>query len=157
MENYLNVLEESLQKKIKVLNKIQDYNLKQQEIFQSDTVNMDEFDQYVEEKGELIEELNQLDNGFEILYANLSKQLQEDRARYAPQIRTLQELVRQVTDLSVTVQTQEARNKKLIEDYFRKSREEIKQGRRSSKAAYNYYKNMSNTNFVQPQFMDDKK
>lgn len=157
MENYLNVLEESLQKKIEALNKIQDYNLKQQEIFQSDTVNMDEFDQYVEEKGELIDELNQLDNGFEILYANLSKQLQEDRARYATQIHTLQELVKQVTDLSVTVQTQEARNKKLIEDYFRKSREEIKRGRQSSKAAYDYYKNMSNTNFVQPQFLDDKK
>lgn len=157
MENYLNVLEESLHKKIKVLNKIQDYNLRQQEIFQSDAVNMDEFDQYVEEKGELIDELNQLDNGFEILYSNLSRQLQEDRARYAAQIRTLQELVKQVTDMSVTIQTQEARNKKLIEDYFRKSREEIRQGRRSSKVAFDYYKNMSNSNFVSPQFMDDKK
>ncbi len=157
MENYLNVLEESLQKKIRVLNKIQDYNLKQQEIFQSDAVNMDEFDQYVEEKGELIDELNRLDDGFEILYANLSRQLQEDRTRYAAQIRTLQELVKQVTDLGVTVQTQEARNKKLIEDYFRKSREQIRQGRRSSQVAYDYYKNMSNSRFVPPQFMDDKK
>ncbi len=156
MENYLNVLEESLNKKIQVLARIQEYNARQQEIFQSDAVNMDEFDRYVEEKGELIEELTRLDNGFEILYANLAEQLKEDRTRYAAQIKSLQELIGQVTDMGVTVQAQEARNKMLIEDYFRRAREDIGKGRKASKAAFDYYRNMSNTNHVPPQFMDSK-
>lgn len=156
MENYLNVLEDSLHKKIQVLGRIQDYNARQQEIFQSDTVNMEEFDQYVEEKGGLVEELERLDSGFEALYANLAEQLKADRTRYAEQIRTLQGLIKRVTDMGVAVQAQEARNKKLIEDYFRRSREDLAQDRKTSKAAYDYYKNMSNTNFVPPQFMDSK-
>lgn len=156
MENYLNMLEESLHKKIQVLGRIQEYNVRQQQIFQSDTVNMDEFDRYVEEKGQLIEEVEQLDNGFEVLYAKLAEQLKEDRTRYAAQIHTLQELIKQVTDMSMTAQAQEARNKKLIEDYFRKTREGLANDRKASKAAYDYYKNMRNTNYVPSQFMDSK-
>ncbi|MCM1045547.1 MAG: flagellar protein FlgN [Candidatus Gastranaerophilales bacterium] len=156
MENYLNVLEESLHKKIHVLGKIQEYNARQQQIFQSDMVDMDEFDQSVEEKGKLIEEVEQLDNGFELLYANLARQLQEDKTRYAAQIHTLQELIKQITDMGVTVQAQEARNKRLIEEYFRKSRQNLNQDKKTSKAAFDYYKNMNNSHFVPPQFMDSK-
>ena len=49
--NYLTLLEESLRKKLLVLDEIQQYNLKQQEIFQSGEADMDRFDEYVEEKG----------------------------------------------------------------------------------------------------------
>ena len=156
MENYLNVLEESLHKKIQVLGKIQDYNARKQENLHSDTVDMEEFDQYVEEKGKLIEELELLDSGFEILYEKLAEQLKENRDRYAAQIRTLQGLIKQVTDMGVTAQVQEARNKKLIEDYFRRSREGLAKDRKTSKAAYDYYRNMSNRNYVPSQFMDIK-
>ena len=43
--NYLTILEESLQKKLQVMAEIQEYNLKQQEIFQSGSVDMDRFDE----------------------------------------------------------------------------------------------------------------
>ena len=156
--NYLTLLEESLQEKLQVLADIQQYNLKQQEIFQSDNVDMDRFDEYVEEKGKLIDRLSALDNGFESLYAKVSKELENDgREKYKDQIKCLQQLVTEVTEASVTIQAQEARNKKLIEDFFRKEREGIRQGRQSSKAAYDYYKNMNRSNVVPPQFLDRKK
>ena len=69
----------------------------------------------------------------------------------------LQQLVTEVTETSVTIQAQEARNKKLIENFFRKEREGIRVGRQSSKAAYDYYKNMNRSSVVPPQFMDSKK
>ena len=72
--NYLTLLEESLQEKLQVMADIQQYNLKQQEIFQSDNVDMDRFDEYVEEKGKLIDRLTALDNGFESLYAKVAKE-----------------------------------------------------------------------------------
>lgn len=136
---------------------IQAYNLRQQEIFQSGNVDMDRFDEYVEEKGVLIDKVNTLDSGFEKLYAKVAKQLEGNRAQYAAQIKTLQGLVAQVTDTSVAIQAQEARNKKLIEDYFSKQRNGIRDGRKSSKAAINYYKNMNKSSVVMPYFMDSKK
>lgn len=156
-QNYLTLLEESLQKKLQVMDEIQQYNLKQQEIFQADEVDIDRFDEYVEEKGNLIDKLNSLDNGFESLYAKVAKELEGNRDQYKDQIKRLQELVTQVTETSVTIQAQEARNKKLIEDFFQKTRENIRSGRKSSKAAYDYYKNMSKSSVVLPQFMDSKK
>ena len=74
-ENYLVILEESLRRKLQVLEDIQAYNQRQQEIFQADNVDLDQFDSYVDEKGVLIERLNSLDNGFERLYANVAQEL----------------------------------------------------------------------------------
>ena len=48
MDNYLKILEESLRKKLRVLDEIQSYNEKQKQIFQSDSVEMDAFDAAVE-------------------------------------------------------------------------------------------------------------
>ncbi len=156
-ENYLTLLEESLQEKLQVMDEIRQYNLRQQELFQTDEADMELFDQYVEEKGQLIDKLSALDNGFESLYARVSEELSGNRDRYRDQIRRLQELVTQVTETSVMIQAQESRNKKLVEDYFRKTRETIRMGRKSSKAAYDYYKNMSHSSVVMPQVMDKKK
>ena len=155
--NYLTLLEESLRKKLQVMAEIQDYNLRQQNIFQSDQVDVDKFDEYVAEKGVLIEKLTVLDNGFEKLYANVAEELKENREQYAAQIKTLQDLVAEVTEQSVAIQAQEVRNKKLIEDFFKKERDGIRMGRKSSKAAIGYYKTMSKSAVVPPQFMDSKK
>ena len=155
--NYLTLLEESLRRKLQVMEEIQKYNMRQQEIFQSGEVDIDKFDEYVAEKGVLIDKLTALDSGFEKLYAKVSEELQGSREQYADQIRTLQGLVTQVTDRSVDIQAQEARNKKLVEDFFRRERDGIKIGRKSTKAAIGYYKTMSNTALVAPQFMDSKK
>lgn len=156
-ENYLTLLEESLQDKLKVMEEVQQYNLRQQELFQSGQADMNRFDEYVEEKGALIDRLNELDNGFESLYSKVAKELSGNREKYAVQIGRLKELVTRVTEESVAIQAQEARNKKLIEDYFRKERENIRMGRKTSKAAYDYYKNMNRTSVVMPQVLDDKK
>ena len=141
MENSLTILSESLDKKLEILQKVQEYNKRQEKAFSEETIDLDDFDAAIEEKGKLIDEINRLDAGFETLYARLADELKNNRERYAAQIRELQQKVTAVTDLSVTVQAQEARNKQLVEQYFAKRRAGIKEGRTSSKAAYNYYKN----------------
>ncbi len=156
MENQLNILSESLDKKLQVLGEIQEYNRQQEQAFQSEQADMDQFDAAIEEKERLIEKLTRLDEGFEILYARLADELKDNRERYAAQIKALQDKVSRVMELSVSVQAQEARNKKLVEDYFKKAHKEIRQSRQSSKAAYDYYRSMSGVGYVQPQFMDSK-
>ncbi|MCI8799878.1 flagellar protein FliT [Acetatifactor muris] len=155
--NYLTLLEESLRRKLQVMDEIQKYNLRQQEIFQADNVDLERFDEYVEEKGRLIEQLTALDNGFEKLYANVAEELKGNREQYAKQIKTLQGLVTEVTDTSVAIQAQEARNKKQVEAFFVKERKKLHMNRKTSKAAINYYKTMNKSSVIMPQFMDDKK
>lgn len=157
MGNYLDILEASLRKKLKVLDKIQVYNEKQYESFSQEEVDMTGFDAAIEEKGKLIEELTKLDEGFETLYANIAGQLQSEKSKYAAQIKTMQELIRQVTEKSVSIQAQESRNKALIEAYFAKEKKQIREGRVSSKAAYGYYKNLDKAALEASRAFDLKK
>jgi flagellar biosynthesis/type III secretory pathway chaperone len=156
MENQLTILSESLDKKIQVLHAIQTYNTRQEQIFSSGQADMSAFDEAVEEKGRLIDSLTQLDEGFDTLYANIAEQIKDRREQYADQIREIQTKIKHVMDLSVSIQTQEARNKQLIEQYFARERQGLQQNRKSSAAAYNYYKKMSNADYLPPQYMDSK-
>lgn len=157
MENYLDILEESLQKKLKVLEEIAVYNQEQEQLLRKESVSLEQLDDNMSHKDELIQKVTALDEGFETLYERIKEQILTHKDHYKEQIRKLQQLISQVTEKSVSIQAQEARNKKLIEDYFKKERSQLRQNRQSSKAAYNYYKSVNNTNVVMPQMMDQKK
>ena len=156
-ESYLDILEQSLVEKLNVLERIQDYNVRQETLFRAEQPELALFDNYVEEKGELIRQLTKLDEGFETLYSSLAEELKDNRHKYAEQIKRLQGLITQVVEKGVEVEAQEQRNKKLVEAFFSRERRGIRDGRVHSRAAYDYYKNMNNTNVVQPQFLDSKK
>ena len=157
MENQLTIMIESMDKKLEVMKEIQKYNEEQASVFQDGKADMDTFDRDVELKDQLIEKLMLLDSGFETMYEKLADQLKDNKEKYEAQIKTLQDKIREVTALSVAIQAQEQRNKKLIEQYFAREREGIRKGRKSSKAAYDYYKSMNKSNVVPAQFMDSKK
>lgn len=157
MESQLTILAESLDKKLEVLKEIMRYNEEQEKSLASNAVDLDSFDAAAEKKGKLIDKLQRLDAGFETMYAGLSKELMDNRETYKEQIRLLQQKVTEVTELSVSVMAQEKRNKKLVEGFFAKERESIRSNRKTSKAAYDYYRNMNRSDYVPPQFMDSKK
>jgi len=159
MEDYLQLLEESLEKKLAVLEKIGEFNLKQRNIFDIDgeLPDFEKFDSYIEEKGKLIDELNSLDEGFEALYARVADSLKENKEENASRIKRLQNLIRQVTDKSVMLQSQEAENKKLMEKFFKATRDEIGKGRNSLNAAYSYFESQRGTGDSGSLFFDSKK
>lgn len=157
IKNYLQIMEESLRKKMDILCRIEDVNMRQEQILKEETVSENDFEQTINDKGVLIDELNQLDDGFENLYEHIKEQLLQGREKYKFQIADLQEWIKKVTDKSVTVQTQEERNRQLVEKYFTDSRKKLQKGRRSSKIALDYYRNMNQTQVMPPQFMDKKK
>ena len=158
MEDYLQLLEESLVKKIRVLDKIEEFDLKQKEVLSSDdsTPDFDKFDSYIEEKGKLIDELNSLDEGFESLYERVAETLKRDIPGNASKIRKLQELIREITDKSVEIQKQEAENKALVEKYFKNARGDIGRGRNSVNAAYSYYQAQRGMGGNESLFVDSK-
>lgn len=157
MKSQLSILQESLVAKRQVLLEIQEYNRKQEEVFSSDEVDMSLFDEAIEEKGRLIERLTQLDDGFEVMYQKLARELENNREKYAEQIRMLQQQIKEITDLGVSIQAQEARNKALIESYFSRERKNMRKSLQNSAKAFNFYKNMSGLNAVNNQSSYDSK
>lgn len=157
INNYLNILEDSLKKKIEVLRHIREVNEVQTQILKEESVDLEAFDQTVDEKDLYIGELTKLDEGFELLYDNVKQELVGNRQKYADQIRNLQELITKITESSVSIQAQEARNKALVENCFKRERQNLGQSRKNSQAVYGYYQNMNNLKGAQSQFMDQKK
>ena len=157
MDNYLSVLEDSLKKKLQILDELTDYTAQQQELLKVEELDYEAFDRLVDQKDPLIQKIMELDQGFETVYDRIKEQLLSNKEQYAAQIKALQSLIGELTDKSVKLQTMEQRNKSAVEQQFRKSREKIRQGRQNKQAALNYYKNMNNSNYVPPQFLDDKK
>lgn len=156
-EQYLNILKESLVKKLDVLEEILRISSRQKEILSAAPVDYEEFDRCVDDKDICIEQLNKLDEGFESLYQKVSQEINANRQYYAEWIRSCQQLITQITEKSVEIQAMEARNKQMIEEQFRRDRKEFGQGKRSVEVARNYYRNMSQTQVVPPQYMDWKK
>lgn len=156
-KQYVTALEESLEKKIRVLDEIYRISQLQAEALAMQPVDFESFDRYVDDKDICIDKLNKLDEGFEIIYDRVAQELKENRPAYAQQITHMQELIAQITDKSMTIQALEERNKNAVGDVLSKERKELGQGKRSLNAAMSYYQNMSGARTVPAQFMDKKK
>lgn len=156
-QTYIDIMIQSLDKKVQVLDRIIEVNMLQKGILEDNKSSVDEFDKTVEEKAKLIEQLNQLDSGFEKLFARVKVELNGNKAAYAGEIKNMQEKIRLITDKSMEIQAQEARNKELMVRKFAYVKETAKSVRTNSKIASQYYKNMMNLHYVDPQFMDNKK
>ena len=156
-QNYLDILEESLLKKNRVLDELKTLSEGQYECITDESKLLESLDPFIERKGELIEELEVLDDGFETLYEKVADELKTDREKYSDQIKRMQELITKITEKSTASQAQEERNKNLIDTYFGKRRTEVREGRINSKAAMNYYRVQSNSAYTDSQFLDSKK
>lgn len=154
---YVDIMIQSLNKKIKVLDEIKKINILQKSILEDDKADADEFDKCVEQKAVLIEQMTQLDSGFDKLFDRVKEAMSTNKEAYADRIKLMQNLIHQITDLSMELQAQEARNKDLMTRKFVAIRERAKTVRTNQKAANQYYQNMMQLNVIDPQFMDNKK
>ena len=156
-EQYLQIMIESLEKKIQVMDKIMELDKRQFDLSVTQPVDMKAYDATMDEKGLLIDELNKLDDGFTSTYELVKEEVQANPQKYKEKVLVMQELIRKAVEKSVTIQAQEQRNKQAIQSVFVRKRQEIHGKRISSSAATKYYKAMSRINDVDPQLMDKKK
>ena len=164
-ESYLEMMVRSLDRKIEILNRIEQENRKQRDLLDfpvqekeaEEGFEEEAFQRTVEEKGRLIEELLKLNEGFDLLFAKVQKELSGQWDDYRSQVRTMQEKIRMVTELSSRIQVQEQRNKALVDRYFSEERTKIKIGKRSTASAMKYYQTMNKTQHVGPQMFDENR
>ena len=156
-ETYLAIMLQSLKKKEQVLDEIIRLNDLQKKQLTDQATPVDDFDKTVEDKSACIDQLDQLDSGFEKLYAQVQEELQANKEQYADTIKALQQCIRSVTDKSIMIQAQEARNKDLMMQKFTTVRKHAKDVRANSKAITGYYKTMTHSGYMDSRYMDGKK
>ena len=72
--------------------------------------------------------------------------MQAQRAQYVSQISQMQDLIKEITEKSAMIQTQELRNKEKAMQKFSGIREQVKGVRNSQKVVKQYYQNMMKQN-----------
>lgn len=155
-KEYIAVLCQSLEKKTRILQLIIEKNKEQGILFTDDTQPPERLEDNITEKGELVEQLNQLDDGFEQVYNRVKNILANEKESYREEIKQMQGLIREITDKSATVQAQEQRNRELAVKKFSSVKKNIRKVRTSNKVANQYYKSMAKTNVVDSHFVDKK-
>jgi flagellar biosynthesis/type III secretory pathway chaperone len=141
-DTYIAIMLQSLKKKEQVLDEIIRLDDRQKDTLMDPECPFDVFDETVEAKSACIDQLNQLDSGFEKLYAQVAEELDQNREDYAKEIRDMQQCIRRVTDKSVKIQAQEARNKQLMKEKFSTVQKQATDVRKNSRAITGYYNSM---------------
>lgn len=155
--DYISILVQSLYKKIKILDSIIQLNIIQKEIIKEETFNAEKFEKSISDKSKLVEELNFLDTGFTEVYNRVKDDLTYNKDSYKTQIEEMKLLIQKITDKSVNIQVEEERIKGLVARKFTLLKQDVKKRRVSNKAVNEYYKKMSNTSYIDSQFVDKKK
>lgn len=156
-EDYIDILAESLVKKNHILDEIRKLNQEQKQILSDKNLTPEMFEKTLDKKAALIDELNQMDEGFQQLYEKVRPEIQEHMEHYVDKIRMMQEEIQKITDKTVAIQTEELRNKQLMENKFSSIKKQIREVKSSQKAVNTYYRNMMNRNVMEAQFLDRKK
>lgn len=154
---YIQLLIDTSKKKLETLKELMIVTEHQDQLLNLEAFVEDQFLQTITKKDELLGRLTELDNGFERIYNSVGEELKNNKYRYEVEIRTLQEYISSVTDISVRLQAMELRNKTKLEAVLAAKRKDIGKSKVSSRTAANYYKTMTNQHEVQSFFYDKKK
>lgn len=154
-ERYIQIMIDSLKKKIEILDNLLEMNEEQEKAIR-ESADLDRFDEIVSRKSEQIELIKKLDTGFDAIYHRVKPEITGHPELHKEEISQMQELITLLTDRSVKMQASEKRNKQLVEQYFSFKRRELRTTKKSVNAASNYYKNMTSTQYVDAQMINYK-
>ena len=124
--NYLQMMIDSLNKKKDILTRIIVLNEEQDNILSTSILDDAAFDSNMKAKGDCIDELDRLDEGFQALFNRVRDEINNNKAMYTEEIAVMKKLITEVTELGAKIEVQEARNKVKVEAMFRRERQEHK-------------------------------
>lgn len=148
IDNYLQIMIDSLNKKDELLDRIIDKNRKQYECVKDkgyEDVDWDAFNLLVTEKDIAINRIIEIDDGFEETYNIIKDEVISNKDKYRDKVAVLKEQIGKLTDKGVSIQADEERNRQIIDNLFNKTRQDIRKQRTGINVANAYYKTMSNS------------
>ena len=154
---YLELLIQSLKKKLLLLNQIIVLNQQQREMLSDENLDPDTLDVNVREKDELISQVTQLDDGFDEVYAHIADLMKKNHSDYEEELDRMRELIRQIMAKDASIRPDEQRNYELAQKKFARVKKQIREVKTSQKMVNRYYQNMMQQRQADIQYMDNKK
>lgn len=149
----LNDFYDVLIKKCKVIQKINDLNTNFKENLQIDKgLELESLEKLLDEKENLINDLEHLEEKQMILFEELKNKDIKNDAIFGD----INKILIKISGLSNKLDSDEKVLKKNFEKYFSDKRILLGQNKKTSAAAFNYYKTMNNFANIAPQFFDKK-
>ena len=155
--SYIEILKQSLTKKIELLDTIMALNVLQKDMLENPDLDPDELEENLNRKEELVEQLSKLDDGFSQIYDRIRADLTENRGAYSEDITQMKRDITAIMDKSTAIQSQEKRNQVLMQQKFTSVKKQIKEVKKSRQAVNSYYRNMMKMGAPEAAFLDDKK
>ena len=154
---YIRILKESLQKKERILKNLLELTRQEEDYINNPEFDLDVFDELIAVKQDVINELDKVDEGFEVTYERIGAYLNEHKKEFSSSIAELQNQIRKITSLSVSIQKLEEQNRVKLQDIFAKKQQEINKMQKSNKAVGNYIDIMSGSSTGQSMLFNAKK
>lgn len=155
--SYIEILKQSLTKKIELLDTIMALNVLQKDMLENPDLDPDELEENLNRKADLVEQLSKLDDGFSQIYDRVRVDLAENRGAYSEDIAQMKRDITAIMDKSTAIQSQEKRNQVLMQQKFTSVKKQIKEVKKSRQAVNSYYRNMMKMGTPGSAFLDDKK
>lgn len=140
---YVDMMEDTLKRKEEILTIIYNRTKEQEILLKEEKLNEERFNELIQEKGERIEQLNQMDGGFDRLFKQVEKEITANREAYREQILRMQKLITLVSELGMKIQALEHQNSERFKIYLSTQRKTIRDFHMNNRTASTYYKNMS--------------
>ncbi len=156
LERYLQILSESMDKKLDILTQVETLSREQTKLIEGEG-SYEDIDANMDAKNELIEQILKMDEGFQAAYDKLKAEIEANKDQYKDQIADIQGKITLVMEKSASIEAVEARNKKAMESRFASAHKDSRQKLNVAAAAQDYYRVNSKLNAITPQFMDTKK
>lgn len=142
-EAYVALLVDALKKKKDLLTLIYEKTKEQTSHLNNPDMRADEFQEILKEKGEAINEIGKIDDGFDAIFQRVEEEIHARKEHYRSQILVMQSLIKEVTDLSMKVQALEKQNNEKFKIYLINEKSRIRDFKISKNTAASYYSSMS--------------
>ncbi len=143
---YVDMMTDALKKKEAILQFIYEKTKEQERILRENEPDVDAFEKTMQEKGERIDSLNEIDSGFDRLFGMMKDEIVKNREMYRESVHRMQELITSISALGASIQALESQNSTRFKGFLSKERKRIRDFNVNSRTASSYYQNMANVN-----------
>lgn len=142
-KTYIHILINTLAKKNQILNELLSISELQKQYLSGNIDDIEKinfFDETIEKKDNYIQQLTQLDDGFEAVYERVKEEIAINKMEHKQEILQLQDLIKEITNKNVKLQALEKQNKLKFDISIVNSKQEIKDYKKSNQSVAEYYK-----------------
>ena len=155
---YVDMMVDVLQRKRTILERLLADTREQEKLLRDEKMDVDAFNALVDNKGTQIDQLNEIDEGFDALFQRVKSEIVSHREEYRSQIEEMQKLITELSSLGVSIQALEQQNSQRFKAFLARERQGIRDFHVNNRTASAYYQNMPNTHRDnQSYFLNERK